>query len=204
MTKHDLVCRFYKGVNAEQYDERRSINPKWRFEENVFLKIYSRVECNIESVIDAPVGTGRFLNSYINKILPEKVTALDLSDDMLYIAKSRSANKNILFDRADIVNSPIKNSADLVVCFRFLNLVQEKDALKSLNNLLEAANKYLLVSVRLVEDKALRDHIIEDKIILQYKPLILNACSSKGFKVMDVRKYIDHRPGEYCILLLGR
>ena len=53
----------YRGGVAVEYDERRSSSDKWRREIEIIESIVAEFEEGL-SILDVPMGTGRFLQCY--------------------------------------------------------------------------------------------------------------------------------------------
>lgn len=70
----------FQGAVAEGYDAKREAQPKWIVEQKIITDWLSELPPGT-SVLDCPVGTGRFLQTFIDKQLP--FTGLDVSPDML-------------------------------------------------------------------------------------------------------------------------
>lgn len=70
----------YYGDVATGYDARRSSKPGWAAEQQAVSAFMG-----VGPVLDAPVGTGRFIESYGSR----EVYGLDLSADMLAIAAAK-------------------------------------------------------------------------------------------------------------------
>lgn len=130
----------YTGTTASQYEAKRSRSSKWHLENEWFQECISKI--SIKTVLDAPVGTGRFLPLYQRMELD--VTGLDVSADMLAIASQKGSAKLI---HGDILNPPIADTFDLVVCVRFLNwldLTQMQEAFSALSAL---SHKFMILSI---------------------------------------------------------
>jgi ubiquinone/menaquinone biosynthesis C-methylase UbiE len=70
----------YFGDIAAGYDAKRDTSPKWTIEQQIIERMISELPEG-STVLDCPVGTGRFLNCYIaNKL---RFIGMDRSGDML-------------------------------------------------------------------------------------------------------------------------
>lgn len=122
----------YFGVAASTYERRRRNKQLWKDEDRILLRILQEATAG-SAVLDLPVGTGRFLPMFRECGL--SVMGIDLSNDMLKIARSR-ASGDCRLERGDILNIPLGNaSVDWSVCIRllyFLSLEQVKVALREL------------------------------------------------------------------------
>lgn len=70
----------FQGEVAVGYDAKRESQPKWVVEQKIITDWLSELPPGT-SVLDCPVGTGRFLKTFVEKQLP--FTGLDVSGDML-------------------------------------------------------------------------------------------------------------------------
>jgi Methylase involved in ubiquinone/menaquinone biosynthesis len=70
----------YVGQVAEGYDAKREQSPKWQLEQRIIEVMLSDLGAGA-SVLDCPVGTGRFLKFYAGKGL--EFIGADISGDML-------------------------------------------------------------------------------------------------------------------------
>lgn len=79
-------ARKYVGDVATGYDAKRENSAKWRAEQATIEDIINRLPEG-SSVLDIPVGTGRFIPAYERN--GHKWTGIDLSSDMLTEAGSK-------------------------------------------------------------------------------------------------------------------
>ena len=183
----------YQGTVAAQYEQRRQRQEKWRWENRVVGDILARIGGEIASVIDAPVGTGRFLSLY-------RVPAIgyDVSDDMLNVAREKHATAQLA--RLDLLRNAIPARADLVVCVRFLNLVDTDAAALVLGKLLDASDKYALFTVRTGEPQRI------GKVYVHRRKDIEDVIEQRSFQVqvLDSRIFPDKVGGDYNMILVRR
>lgn len=194
----------YHGAAARSYDAIRESSPKWAFEQDSLHGYLQDIAPEIASVLDAPVGTGRFLESYLSMPSLTTIHGFDLSQDMLQIARARANTPRIRLIQHDVVRHPLPVTGDLVVSFRFLNLLAPIDAAQALAHLLGAANKYAVISCRLVGPQYRGETYVENKIHLHAESDWQILISRHGFVVAEQRTFIDERPGTYHIILLRR
>lgn len=133
----------YLGKAATTYEQNRKHEKIWGIEDEILEELLDR-HCP-ESVLDIPVGTGRFLETYERRGI--ECYGIDLSSDMLELAKKKQ--RNAILRKGDILDIPLAdNSVDMVVCFRlmyFLNLSQVTTAWRELTRV---ARKVAVVSAR--------------------------------------------------------
>ncbi|MBO9517969.1 MAG: methyltransferase domain-containing protein [Porphyrobacter sp.] len=139
----------YTGAAATGYDARRAPSQKWLAEDSIVRELL-RVLPVGASVLDVPVGTGRFLELYHERGL--KVTGRDISPDMLNSAREKIAALNGLdgsLELADVRNIPDADGHyDCVLCIRFLNWVDAGGLEEVLRELRRVSKRYLIVSIR--------------------------------------------------------
>lgn len=183
----------YQGAGATQYEAHRKGQAKWAWENRVVADILARIGGEVASVIDAPVGTGRFLSLY-----RVPATGYDVSADMLAVARELHADARL--ERLDLLRDAIPERADLVVCVRFLNLVDTPAAALVLGKLLDAANKYALFTCRTGEPQRI------GKVYVHRREAIEDVIEQHGFQVqvLDSRIFPDKVGGEYNMILVRR
>ena len=199
--KKDIIEEYYSGNNADYYEDKRRTNPKWQFENDVLNSVIKEFKSEITCIIDAPVGTGRFLDAYKAFKSKMNIYGIDYSADMLKVAAEKSDLHNISFIEQDIINKKLNITADLSVCYRFLNLINFKDAAKTLSNLLLSTQKFSLFAIRTIEDDYMGETFIENKIYLHKRKYIERVINEKNFEILKRFEYPDKREGQYTILL---
>lgn len=198
-----LLAR-YLGRNAATYDQLRVGSPKWKFEQSSLENLLGAVRKQVRHILDIPVGTGRFLDAYARLVPEAKVTALDLSDDMLTLARTRDQSGVVHFLKHDIVTTSVPIEVDMVVCFRFLNLINARDMSSALEHILRASMQFCILSVRVVDQEFEGSLFIEEKIWLHRGSDFEKLLTMQGFTVEDMKLFEDKRPGTYKVLLLKR
>ena len=181
----------YQGTGAAQYERRRHSQEKWQWENRVVGDILARIGGEVASVIDAPVGTGRFLSLYRAPAI-----GYDVSADMLNMAREKHADADLV--QLDLLRDAIPARADLVVCVRFLNLIDTRAAVLALGKLLDAANLYSLFTVRTGEPQRI------GKVYVHRRADIEAVIAGRGFNVFNGYIFPDHVGGDYNILLCKR
>lgn len=111
----------YSEAEAESYDQDRAGEHLWVLENQYVVDLLRRHPH--ACVLDAPVGTGRFLAHYSGRT----VLGADLSDAMLAVARERARgvpNLSLTLAKASIDKLPTDDRAwDLVICWRLLHLL---------------------------------------------------------------------------------
>ena len=150
MVTIDQTRRKYRGRKAETYDEVRVRQTRWVFENREVERMLR--ELAPVSVLDCPVGTGRFLDLYHS--IGATVVGIDVSDEMLSLARKKMGkriSKNALLtgDAANIDASD--RLFDAAVCVRFLDLI-DQDAMRAvMRELTRVARRAIILTIRLGE-----------------------------------------------------
>lgn len=112
----------YDSAQARNYDKDREVEEHWGIE-NSFVEGYFSGRTDIAALLDAPVGTGRFLSYYPRA---SKVAGIDASAEMLEMASARVRElglENVSIQRGDIFSLPFSDGQfDATVCWRFAHL----------------------------------------------------------------------------------
>lgn len=146
----------YSGPGADSYDRQREQTPRFKAEEQAFARLFGKVMP--DWVVDCPVGTGRWLESY--RLVSGRVTGIDASSAMLAQAKVKYGVARVeialvegsIFD-AMLFESLRRSGRGLVVCIRFINwipMTQVSEALRALSGC-SPASMIIGASVRPVE-----------------------------------------------------
>ncbi len=117
------------GKKATNYEAKRANKPKWRKEAVAVSQLFPP---GIKTVLDIPVGTGRFFKLYKERGLI--ITGVDSSNDMLLQAKMKKVKATLLL--GDIRNlDNIVGKFDVSVCIRLSNWLEPHDVAKALKEL---------------------------------------------------------------------
>jgi SAM-dependent methyltransferase len=123
----------YSAAEAESYDQDRAGERLWTLE-NEYVEALLRRNPTA-SVLDAPVGTGRFFPHYAGRT----VLGVDLSEAMLAIARERGQHipgMDLTLAKAGIDQLPSDGGAwDLVICWRLLHLLSPDELGPAFNEL---------------------------------------------------------------------
>src|SRR5437899_5461628 len=85
----EQLARNYLGTAAKTYDDERAKLEKWASEQRIVEDLLATLPAG-SSVVDIPIGTGRFVDAYHRLHLTP--TGMDISPDMIEIA-ARKAQK---------------------------------------------------------------------------------------------------------------
>jgi ubiquinone/menaquinone biosynthesis C-methylase UbiE len=106
----------YTGEKARTYERDRTVQPEWWLEDVGVRRLLGVPE----SLLDCPVGTGRFADIYRERAIP-KVVGVDVSVDMLLEAEAKRLRTMKLI-MGDIMDLQFEAGAfELGVCIRLLN-----------------------------------------------------------------------------------
>ena len=125
-------ARYYDIINAYKF---RETNEELEFFKRMFRKFNKKVK----TILDVGCGKGRF-----SKPLSEMgfmVTGIDISKDMLDIARTKidKRNKNVTFELADARTYKSKEKFDCALCgdSSLTHLLNKRELMKALSNINE-------------------------------------------------------------------
>jgi ubiquinone/menaquinone biosynthesis C-methylase UbiE len=132
----------YKGAMAANYETKRSRQIRWKQENDI---VASMLQGSRGSVLDCPVGAGRYLQLY--KDLKLKCTGIDSSDEMLFLAYKKKLPGKLKLGNAAAL--PFKDkSFDQAVCVRFLDLIDEETMRQVVRELCRVARSMIICTIR--------------------------------------------------------
>lgn len=146
--KYETLAKRYTDNTARHYDRDRTDDRKWHNEQAAMNALLSLIPEGA-SLIDIPVGTGRFFDLYKKYSL--RVTGMDISADMREQARQKALTHDfsVTLKHGDIRNIDAENhSVDVALCIRFLNWVKSEDLVPILGELKRISKKYVLVGLR--------------------------------------------------------
>jgi SAM-dependent methyltransferase len=154
--------RHYEGDHAVDYERVRAGEDKWQRENQAVRELLAEGGVGPTStVLDAPVGTGRFLPLYSE--IEARVVGVDLSEDMLVQSRSRLAeypNLDASLVLGDLTRLAIDDaSVDIAVCVRFMNLVDLPVARSALAELARVSGGRVIFGLRVHEAWHLRSEV---------------------------------------------
>ncbi len=148
----EMLKRRYSGTGVTNYNELRQHSSRWRKEHEMvraFLLPHKG-----KSVLDLPVGTGRFAEIY--KELDHRAILIDQSSDMLaeaIRAADRVGYHQGSFRIADAATLEPKDiKCDVGVCIRFLNWLPPEVAEKVFTKVAAACRDELIVSLTSIDE----------------------------------------------------
>jgi ubiquinone/menaquinone biosynthesis C-methylase UbiE len=136
----------YRGDIAHNYENDRIVETIWDKEQNFINDYFSQSEKG-SSVLDIPVGTGRFIDLYLKKEM--KVIGIDISDDMLSEARNKFRdNENIKLEQGEVRFLPLNDaSVDHVVCWRLVHLLNSNDLDKMISEFNRVCHKEIIIQI---------------------------------------------------------
>jgi len=154
----------YQGKTAELYDRKRSKRKKWKREMAVLQALAAQFEPGA-SILDIPLGTGRFLEFYNEG--RHTVYGIDISRDMLQKARDRVLALDSNHNRGDVglvmgeaEHIPMRDSSiDYVVCIRLLNWVTKPIFKDIIKEFLRVARKGIIVGFRCQQNMKFKDFL---------------------------------------------
>lgn len=151
----------YRGRKAETYDAVRKRQVRWRLENEAVERMLMALRPR--SVLDCPVGTGRFIATYRGIDSIDYVLGIDASKEMLVLAGRRvrrgdqislvrGTMPECLADYAMLAENTLTGGYDVAVCVRFLDLIEEEAMRQVVGELLRVARRAVILTIRWGED----------------------------------------------------
>jgi SAM-dependent methyltransferase len=144
----DATAKKYRGRKAETYEAIRTKQERWTIENTEVRRMLKKLRPI--SVLDMPVGTGRFLSLY-DTLDVKRVIGVDVSDAMLLRAADKAKRcknrKSITLVCKDVRKMKIGVS-DVTVCVRFLDLIDENAMRIVITKLLKLTTRAIICTIR--------------------------------------------------------
>lgn len=140
----------YFGDVATQYDSRRTLSAKWTREQEINRDLTAGFDAG-STVLDGPVGSGRFIEYYEANRL--SVVGIDISEDMLAEARKKCTGKSpVSFHAGNVENLLLgDDSVDYALCIRLLNWVPLSAMLKIVKEYKRVSRQGIVVGVRVAQ-----------------------------------------------------
>lgn len=140
----------YRGETARGYLARRQASRKWDLENDAVDALLGALPGAV-TILDAPVGTGRFLAAYARH--SQRYVGIDVSPDMLAQAHAKQgriqAGRGHLV-RGDVCDLPLADGAvDHVLSARLLNWFDAEQLETALAEFRRVSRGQLIIEVRL-------------------------------------------------------
>jgi len=171
--------RKYRGRTALNYEKNRTGQRRWRLEHEA---VRDWLPAGNATVLDVPCGTGRFFGLYAERGL--RVTALDISDEMLALAKRalpRNARERVRLGQGDVFKLPLERY-DTVICVRLLHLVSAVEMHEVLREICRAAQRQIILTVRLASK-----YNVNSSSTTQCESAFWRAVKLNGWKLAEER-----------------
>ena len=142
----DELSKRYFGRMAEDYDGRAN-SALWRREQAAVDAALGTLPAG-SSILDVPVGTGRFLESYGRYGL--RPTGIDISGDMLAVAAARASALGlpVTLRQGDIRELPLPGgSHDTAVCMRLAHWINSGDLERVVRELARVSRRSVIIGV---------------------------------------------------------
>lgn len=132
----------YLGGRAVNYEATRRASPIWDAEYRALEKMLDDVTAG-STVLDVPVGTGRFLELY--EALGLDVIGMDISDEMLEIARAKQPGADLIL--ANVLDIPLPDkSVDIAVCVRMLYFLRPDEMARAMSELRRVTREKMIVT----------------------------------------------------------
>ena len=169
MQAEHLAGRYY-GDLAGTYDAEREQTPLWKNENEAVGSVLRRLRPS--TVIDVPVGTGRFFPLY--QELGIQATGIDASAEMLghAEAKARQMDLNVTLRQGDIRQLPYDDATfDAAVCMRLFNWLEPDDVVAAVQEMARVARVVVfgfrgyapLSTLNILSGESTREHLLQLK-----------------------------------------
>ena len=138
----------YHGDMAETYDDLREGTKQWLSEQQIVEGFLSTFGSEGATVLDVPVGTGRFFGAYAASEFV--VTGVDISSSMLAKARVKAEEGSLAVELHEGTIESLDyldGSFDLVICIRLMDWVPPDVLETALGELARVARRAIIVSI---------------------------------------------------------
>jgi ubiquinone/menaquinone biosynthesis C-methylase UbiE len=208
--KYEGKTRYQDKNIADGYDDRRFVGSKGKWthkREKECLEKMLEVVPKGEKILELPCGTGR-LTEFLLQI-GYKVTAADISDEMMRHAKSKTEafGSKVTFEKADIEKLKYKdNTFSAIAVIRLLHHIPTSLHSKVLGELHRVTKKWVVITY---SNKCTFQNIRRN-IVAMYtkeprysisKKQFLDEVAQAGFKVVEYMPILPFISEEVFVLL---
>jgi SAM-dependent methyltransferase len=145
MTKlHQRTAKKYIGAMASNYETKRKKQLRWHQENSIVADMLGGT-IRRTPILDAPVGTGRFIPLYHK--LKLKGWGIDSSEEMLAQARKKPGAKNLKLSVGNILEDQLPR-VQTIVSVRFLDLIDEPAMLTAMEQFMQAAERNIILTIR--------------------------------------------------------
>lgn len=181
----------YRGIAAQNYEKSRH-GPLWEKEYETVRAIADTWEPG-ETVLDVPVGTGRFLPIY--EAAGVEVHGVDVSPDMLAEAKKKDTSATLQV--GDVFDLPFADDTfDHAVCIRLLNWMDLAEVGQALREMARVTTGTLYVSVTVLIGPP-RSSVAR---IIHKPEAWADTVEAAGLEVLDTNVLWEHRSHCYQVV----
>lgn len=152
MVSIEQTAKKYHGRKAETYDAVRTKQQRWTLENEAVERMLTALQPR--SVLDCPVGTGRYLRLY-HGLRVQEVIGVDASREMLRLAARKNSKLTKLrgcvcrLEEGDArEHDCADNRVDVAVCVRFLDLIDEAAMRRVMAELMRVARRAVVLTIR--------------------------------------------------------
>jgi ubiquinone/menaquinone biosynthesis C-methylase UbiE len=208
----------YRGKVATGYDSYRLQQPKWHREQEIMSDLLKALPRNA-SVLDVPVGTGRFFDYY--KALGLRPTGVDISSDMLAQAQQKAGDVglDVILEEGNILRLGYPDRTfDAAVCIRLFNLIPLADVAQGVSELARVSKRYVIVGARHFTPAAelgtrpisligqllvkLRAKLKKGVLHIHSRPALTSALTGSGLRVARAVSVERSRDGSELVIYL--
>ncbi len=155
--------------------------PYYRYKRKEFLKLLSSIDFNAKSILEIGCGPGGNLIEVL-KENPKRLVGVDISDEMVYLAKKNVANNNIEIFKTDGIELPFAdNEFDIVFTATVLQHNTDETMLKRvIEELCRVAKEKVFLFER-IENKVLGSNLCLGRPVTYYEKLM----KEQGFSLVS-------------------
>jgi ubiquinone/menaquinone biosynthesis C-methylase UbiE len=162
----DVIRDKYTGRVAEVYDQR-SRSPKWRAEDAAMERFLDRIG-PVATVLDIPVGTGRFLATFAARGIA--AIGMDVSADMMAQARLKAPDADLR--HGDILAIDMADqSVDLVVAMRIMSWLTVREMRTALAEIGRVSRRWVITGggredARRGPQRAVPGYVVRDEALI--------------------------------------
>ena len=179
MVSIEQTAKKYRGRKASTYDAIRTKQQRWDLENAAVTRMLSVIRP--KSVLDCPVGTGRFLKMYAD-IGVRSVQGVDVSSEMLALAhRKKPRSITVELEKGDATNIDCDDrSVDVAVCVRFLDLIDENAMRLVMSELMRVSKRAIVLTIRLGDE-----YVPKVNTATHHRKKFLSVVSKHGWRVEE-------------------
>lgn len=185
----------YSGAVAQNYDAERQSKAKWTVEQKIIEDMLSDLPPG-SWVLDAPCGTGRFLEYCLNHKLVYR--GLDISEDMIQQAAARTDGKSpvmrfdshdgktenvpqIAFTKGSVLSSGIPDqSVDAVLNIRISRWLSPDENQQMFREMQRISRERIILTARVCNHSQARPLALYEAVMTDEWELARSECGASG------------------------